>query len=180
MIYPLLYISSMTAFTLMAAEGHQLESAGQLRSMQRDAPNAAWFFARICRADSNTPLRDIQLKPGSSLRDVMQLDDSLSCNTKLVRLSYFDLCALKQPAIVLLRMGPEETGQFAIVLTASQGDVTVLYTGPMLIHTISEDVFRRMWSGHALVSQQRESWWRLYASAAAGFLVALPLVWRTR
>lgn len=130
--------------------------APELRGAARDAPNAAWLLASlIC---DPTMARAIPMPPlgssrGSTFDQVKTLSDSMGVKAELQRLTYSDLCTLHGPSVVFLRRGPQETGYFAVVLHAVQGQVTAINAGWMTVAVYSEDEFRLRWTGHALVPQ---------------------------
>jgi hypothetical protein len=128
----------------------------ELRGAARDAPNAAWLLASL-NCDP-TMARAIPIPPSGSFQDstfdqVKTLSDSMGVKAELRRLTYSDLCSLHGPSIVFLRRGPQETGYFAVVLHAVQGQVTAINAGWMTVAVYPEDEFRLRWTGHALVPQ---------------------------
>jgi hypothetical protein len=123
----------------------------QLRSLDRDGSNATWFFINL-NARSHVSLDDVRLNSPRSLGEIHRLATALGCPTDAVKLNYAELCALHAQPVVLLRHATEGPGQFAIVLEAHAGSVDLLRTGSIEVEEFDEDDFRRIWTGHALIS----------------------------
>jgi hypothetical protein len=111
--------------------------------------------------------------------EVQDALEELSVPTTLRFVRFSDLVALRQPAVVLLRRDGKGRSQYGIALNASDDRVTVLHTGAVVVQELSADEFRRAWSGHVLIAEQRPSRTLLAAAAALGGMVGLMLV-RTR
>jgi hypothetical protein len=128
--------------------------ARELRLHQRDGRNAAILLAGLRGGDLREILnRDVSLPDlgANTLLGVHVRAAELSCPSRILELTYAELMAAPAPVVVLLRTKQHGDGYFCVVLNARRNEVTLLASGLMVVQEISEDNFRKQWTGHAVV-----------------------------
>lgn len=168
---------SVLLWVLLVFLARSAGAADELRSGQRDGANAAVLLAALCGCDVRETLERDAALPRSrvhSLLDVQRRAAELSCPSTAVSLTYNELMAMRRPTVVLVRDKQRGDGYFCIVLSARNGAVTLLATGLVVVQELTEDDFRRYWTGHALVPMRFDatSQFELVCFCAAGAMFA--------
>lgn len=126
-----------------------------VRRSEQDGINAAWLFLAVSGREVDYRALEKAHPPlanEATLKTVGDACASEGLRSRLVRLSFQELTAARLPAVVLLRPGADEAAHFAIVVEAIPGAVAVIHTGLLIPEQMTEDEFRRNWTGHALLA----------------------------
>jgi len=156
-------------------------SAGEIhvRRSEQDGINAAWLFLALCGREVDYPMLEkahSELATEANLKAVGDACAAEGRRGRLVRLSFKELTVARLPAVVLIRPGADEAARFSVVVEAEPGVVTVIHSGLLIPGQMTEDEFRRNWTGHALLASAPTNLPGLALAAAAAGL-AVPVVW---
>jgi ABC-type bacteriocin/lantibiotic exporter with double-glycine peptidase domain len=154
------------------------------RTPERDSINCLYLILRLYgRETSNEKLESVLSDPSHvSLLSLAKTAESFGLPMDLQRVAPSDLASLPCPMIAYIYDIRQQGGRFEILYHVPQGrgeKFGAIDTGLVRLHEISEDEFRRTWSGLALIPARTGPDW--YTSCtASSFLLAVYFWNRSR
>lgn len=150
--------------------------AGDVRGKGRDAINILYLmlaienhavpYERVEAAFARQPVRNLTV-----FRDAA---DSLGLQTSVVRMTFDQICAFREPVMAVMDVPDSTDGCFVLVHAANRDNVDYVEGNLGIVIRLSTDEFLRNWTGIAVVPTH-ERWVAAAAHAGLGGLVGIGI-----
>jgi ABC-type bacteriocin/lantibiotic exporter with double-glycine peptidase domain len=130
-------------------EALAIPEAEHVRRQERDAANCLTIVLQAAGFEPDAAAR-AQIDAVRSFRDMEQVSAKLGRPLKSVRMSFRDLVRVGR-AICYVEESVTSGGQFVIAMSVDDGFVWVIHGGTATTTQMTEDKFRQIWQGLALV-----------------------------
>lgn len=110
---------------------------------------------------------------GSEMSEILKASRVWEPSTRLAKLAYSDLCALKRPAIVhvWVTQGKDRKGHYMVVTRASEEGVSMIETATQMRTDMTPQAFSELWSSYALYKGNPVIDWALSLPIVAVLLI---------